>query len=92
MSLLTSSRRTGKLRRPRERERKGGNGRLTRPAKPSGATVDSGDLEIFKYDLKSWREKKSALKRIPEKSSKLLTNHASTLSKTIQLRTPCYVI
>ena len=41
--------------------------RLTRPAKPTGESVDSGDLEIFKYDLKSWSEKKSALKKIPEK-------------------------
>jgi hypothetical protein len=41
--------------------------RLTRPAKPTGEGVDSGDLEIFKYDLKSWSEKKSALKKIPEK-------------------------
>ena len=40
---------------------------LTRPAKPSGPTVDSGDLEIFKYDLKNWSERKSALKKIPEK-------------------------
>ena len=40
---------------------------LTRPAKPSGPNVDSGDLEIFKYDLKNWSEKKSALKKIPEK-------------------------
>ena len=43
---------------------------LSQPARPSprsGTTsVDSTDLELFKYDLKEWSERKTALKKIPK--------------------------
>jgi hypothetical protein len=40
--------------------------KLTQPAKPTG-TVDAGDLEIFKYQMKEWSEQRSAMTKMPEK-------------------------